>query len=64
VASTKQQTSEQPSSDTDDMKTAVVIAVEIFVWAAVLQLFLPRRLTNALVYCLCAWILARVRNSL
>ena len=25
---------------------------------------LPKLLPNALVYCLCAWILARVRNSL
>ena len=39
-------------------------AVAMFVTAAAWQLFLPRHLPNALVYCLCAWILSRVRNSL
>ena len=46
------------------MKTALAFAALVFAGAAIMQIFLPRRLPNALVYCLCAWILAMVRSEL
>jgi hypothetical protein len=45
------------------VKTALAIAILLFVAIAVWQLFLPRRLPNAFVFCLCAWVLARVRKA-
>lgn len=46
------------------MKLAFALAALVFAWAATVQIFLPCRLPNALVYCLCAWILARTRKAL
>jgi hypothetical protein len=46
------------------VKTALAFAALVFAGAAIMQIFLPRRLPNALVYCLCAWVLARVRREL
>jgi hypothetical protein len=46
------------------MKLAFALAALVFAGAATVQIFLPRRLPNAVVYCLCAWVLARVRASL
>ena len=46
------------------MKTVLTVAALVFASAAVLQLFLPRRLPNAVVYCLCAWLLALTRKAL
>jgi len=46
------------------LRAVLLVALGLFATFAVAQLFMSRRLPNALVYCLCAWILARVRNSL
>lgn len=46
------------------MKTIIAVAVVAFVSAAVIQLFKPMRLPNAVVYCVCAWLLAKTRQCL
>lgn len=46
------------------MKHVLAAAVILFVGAAGAQLFMPRRLPDTLVYCACAWILAKTRQAI
>ncbi len=46
------------------MRITLAIAVVFFTVAAVCQLFLLRRLPNALVYCGCVWLLVKTRRSI
>jgi hypothetical protein len=46
------------------VKTVLSVAVAMFSLLAIWQLFKPYALPNALIYCVCAWILAKARKCL
>ena len=46
------------------MKTTLNIAIVIFAGAALAQVFIPRHLPQALAYCVCAWILAHIKEEM
>jgi len=46
------------------MKTVLSAVILCFCLFAIAQLFKARALPNAVVYCVCAWIVARVRKDM